>query len=505
MCGFTFRWLWRLLVLMFLLAWAGSGFWLSNRHLPPGLHVAGAWKSLRASQVRFLRDISAADATGAPLSERQIDPELHRMIANAREILVLDTGLFGDLPAAGPRAPRLRVAPTVAAAITDALLNAKQERPDLQVLLLVDPASVELSAVPGPIDRLRAAGIDVVPVTGTRLREANATFAAFWLLCCGWWSHGTGSGSWPNPVGVGPAGVAMGLWGRTPPYQRSHRQLMIADDGDGNLNGIIFSRPVNAEAALHSAVALRISGGALEAPLESEFAVAQFSGWSGGAMQERAQRLMERQRPSLVNTPATDPARMRVDSESYIDDTLISLIGATGRRDSIDIAALYLSERDLVRALLDAARRGASVRILLDPNKDGYGYEHTGLPNRVVASELVAGSDGAVRVRWYRTHGEQFSPGFVMIRGASHTWLGVGTSQLSRCDLEDFNLAADFIVELPPTATAGVDAMTWFDTLWFNRAAGGVEYTSDADAYADASQLRYWQYRVMESAGAAFD
>jgi len=47
--------------------------------------------------------------------------------------------------------------------------------------------------------------------------------------------------------------------------------------------------------------------------------------------------------------------------------------------------------------------------------------------------------------------------------------------------------------------------MTWFDTLWFNRAAGGVEYTSDADAYADASQLRYWQYRVMESSGAAFD
>jgi hypothetical protein len=505
MCGFTFRWLWRLFVLVFLLAWAGSGFWLSNKHLPPGLHIAGSWESLPASEVRFLRDISAADATGAPLSERQIDAALLRMISGAREILLLDTGLFGDLPAAGPRAPRLRVAPSIAAALTDALLKAKQERPDLQMLLLVDPASVEMAVAPGPIDRLRAAGIDVVPVAGARLREANATFAAFWRLCCGWWSHGTGPGSWPNPLGVGPASVAMGLWGRTSPYQRSHRQLMIADDGAGNLNGIIFSRPVNAEAALHSAVALHISGTALEAPLESEFAVAQFSGWSGGAMQERAQRLMERQRQNLVNTPATDPARARADSESFIDETLISLIGAAGRHDSIDIAALYLSERDLVRALLDAARRGAAIRILLDPNKDGYGYEHMGLPNRVVASELVAGSDGAVRVRWYRTHGEQFSAGFVLIRGAAHTWLAVGTSQLSRCDLEDFNLAADFIVELPRTAIAGVDAMTWFDTLWFNRAAGGVEYTSDADVYADASQLRYWQYRLTESGGAAFD
>jgi PLD-like domain len=373
------------------------------------------------------------------------------------------------------------------------------------MLLLVDPASVELAVAPGWMDRLHAAGIDVVPVAGARLREANATFAAFWRLCCGWWSRGTGSGAWPNPIGIGPAGVSMGLWGHTSPYQRSHRQLMIADDGAGNLNGIIFSRPVNAEAALHSAVALRVSGAALEAPLESEFAVAQFSGWSGGAMQARAQRLTERQRQNLVHTPSTDAARARVDSESFIDETLISLIGAAGRHDSIDIAALYLSERDLVRVLLDAARRGVAIRILLDPNKDGYGYEHTGLPNRVVASELVAGSDGAVRVRWYRTHGEQFSAGFVLIRGASHTWLAVGTSQFSRCDLEDFNLAADFIVELPPTATAGVEAMTWFDTLWFNRAARGVEYTSDADVYADASQLRYWQYRLMESSGAAFD
>jgi hypothetical protein len=188
-----------------------------------------------------------------------------------------------------------------------------------------------------------------------------------------------------------------------------------------------------------------------------------------------------------------------------IAETLESLIGAAGNHDSIDIAALYLSERDIVRALLDAARHGVAVRILLDPNKDGYGFERTGLPNRVVASELVAGSDGAVRVRWYRTHGEQFSAGFVMIRGASHTWIAVGTSELSRRDLEDFDLAANFMVELPVTATASVDALTWFDTLWFNRASGGVEYTTDADVYADASELRYWQYRLMEMSGAAFD
>ncbi len=48
------------------------------------------------------------------------------------------------------------------------------------------------------------------------------------------------------------------------------------------------------------------------------------------------------------------------------------------------------------------------MRVLLDPNKDAFGFEKSGLPNRQVASELIAASDGAIKLRWYRTHGEQF-------------------------------------------------------------------------------------------------
>jgi hypothetical protein len=507
MRAFSFRWIWRLLAVALLLAWIGSAFWHSDRRLPPGLHIAGSWESTPVTEVKFLRDLSAADATGAPLGERQIDAEVLSMVAQAREIVVLDTGLFGDLPAAGPGAPRLRAAPGIATTLTEALLRARHDQPDLQILLLVDPASIDMMVGPNLIDRLREAGVDVVAVDASRLRAADSAFLALWQLCCGWWSHGKGSGSWPNPIGVGPAGVTMGLWGRTPAYQRSHRQLIIADDGGGHLEGFIFSRPLNAEAALHSATALRVSGPALESSLESEFAVAQFSGWTGGgSMQARSQRLAEHLRQSRAVAQMTpDAARARVVSESLMGEALVALIDATGQHDSIDIAALYLSQRELVRALLDAAHRGVSIRILLDPGKDGYGYARSGLPNRVVASELVSESDGAVRVRWYRTHGEQFSAGLVLIRGGERAWLMVGTAELCRRDLDDFDLAAAVIAELPLAASAGVDALTWFDALWFNRAGGGIEYSSDADVYADASQLRYWQYRLLEASGAAFD
>ena len=501
MRAFPYRWPLRLLIAALLLAWAAIALWQSYKRLPPGVHIAGSWHNAAASDVRFLSDLTAADATGAPLHERQINAELLRMIAQARDFLVLDGGLFGDLPAAGP----------VAAALTDALLQARQLRPGLLVLLLIDPASTQLNVGTAALQRLRAAGVAVVPVDVSRLRAPNAAFAGLWQLCCSWWTANAATGDWPNPLGIGSAGVSFGVWGGTPGYQRAHRQLLIGDNGAGRLTGMIFSRPLNAEASLHTAVALQLTGSSLEPLLESEFVVAQFSGWSGGGgMQEHAQRLFEQRQPGAASaitttTGSADSARVRVLSEGSIADALLQRINAAGSHDSIEIAALYLSQRDLVRALIDAAWRGAVVRVLLDPGKDGYGFERSGLPNRQVASELLSASDGAVRVRWYRTHGEQFSPGFALIRSAGRAWLMAGSAELSRRDLDDFNLAAAFIAELPGTAAASIDALSWFDTLWYNRAAGGTEYSSDADVYTDASQLDYWQYRLLEASGASFD
>jgi hypothetical protein len=81
----------------------------------------------------------------------------------------------------------------------------------------------------------------------------------------------------------------------------------------------------------------------------------------------------------------------------------------------------------------------------------------------------------------------------------------VGTATLSRLDLGDFNLAAAAVIDVPPNAPAAADALGWFDALWYNRASTGTEYTTDADVYTDASQLRYWQYRLFEAMGTSFD
>jgi hypothetical protein len=477
--------------------------------------INGAWGPVAADSVLFLRDQTAADARGQPLVQQQIEPALVQLIGRARAFIVLDAGLFGDLPAAGPAAAQLRKAPPLASQLTDALVRRKREQPELRVLLLVDPSSLLLAApdtgdAEAPLPALRRAGIDVVAVATDRLRDPDSIVGALLTACCDWWSRpGSDRGSWPNPAGVGPLSLGFGTWSRLRPYPRSHRQLLLADDGAGGLSGMVFSHSLNAEAAIHSATALELAGPVLEPLLEAEFVVAQFSGWTDpGAMQAQARRAVARPpigpRPPDSAQPA-DSARARVVSEAAIGTALTARIDAAPAGAAVDVAALYLAQRPVVRALIDAARRGVAVRVLLDPGRDGYGYARSGMPNRQVATELLAASDGAVRVRWYRTHGEQFSPGFALVRDGGRSWLMISTAELSRRDLSNFNLAAGFIADLDAASTPAGEALDWFESLWFNRAPGGTEFSTDADVYADASPLDYWYARLLEASGGDFD
>jgi phosphatidylserine/phosphatidylglycerophosphate/cardiolipin synthase-like enzyme len=161
----------------------------------------------------------------------------------------------------------------------------------------------------------------------------------------------------------------------------------------------------------------------------------------------------------------------------------------------------YISDRKVIDALIDAAGRGVRVRLILDPNKDAFGHEKNGIPNRPVASELVAASGGAIHVRWYRTHGEQFHTKLVMVYGLERLWMSVGSANLTRRNIGDYNLEADVVVETARASPLGAQVLEYFETLWANRAGIGIEYTADFGAYADPTQANYWLYRLMESTG----
>jgi hypothetical protein len=104
-------------------------------------------------------------------------------------------------------------------------------------------------------------------------------------------------------------------------------------------------------------------------------------------------------------------------------------------------------------------------------------------------------------VRWYRTHGEQFHAKLVALRTANEFWFTLGSANLTRRNLADYNLEANVAVSVAPGAPLASEVGGWFESLWSNSGPPALEYTAEFGAYADAAQGTYWLYRLMESTG----
>ena len=489
------RWAWRAAALALLVAYLATAFWHSTKPLPEGLRVTSAPVDVDAQSLRFLADVTGADAFSQPVLSSQVFDATLALVADARDLLVLDYFLFNAQRGGGADVSPDRRLRGVSGELSRALLARHAADPRLPILVLVDPINSGYGPqLPPELAALRAAGIDVVTVDLDPLRDSNALYSAAWRLLLRWWLKPAQEGSLPNLLDGAGAPVSAGAIARLLNFKADHRKLVITGDGHGSLRGIVSSANPHDASSAHSNVGLQLSGPALLPLLHSELAIARLSGWRGS--------LPEPARGALAEAATTRAgARVRVVTEGAIADALLARIEASATGDGIDVALFYLSDRLVVRALLAAARRGAAVRVLLDPNKDAFGHEKSGLPNRQVAAELVSASDGAIRVRWYRTHGEQFHTKLVAISHGDELWFMLGSANLTRRNLEDFNLEADVIVEVPRATPLAGSVGRWYEMLWGNRAAGGIEYTADVDVYADPSQGRYWLYRFMEATG----
>jgi hypothetical protein len=489
--------------------WLGTACWQTNKPLPPGVHVDSPWYPISASDVTFIADVTSADAYGRPNQSQAIFDQVLSVVRSARKFLVLDYHLFNaQLGATGGSGAAVR---RISGELRDALIARRREDPGLQVVLITDPVNEVYGGVTSrDLGLLRAAGVGIAVTDLDRLRDSNYLYSSLWRLGIKWWAgsgrrdggYGTADhipasepGWFPNPLAESDPPVSFGAWARLLNFKANQRKLVIADDGHDGLVAIVGSANPHDASSAHSNTALKITGPALWPLLQSELDIARFSGWDG-----------QLEAPAGTADPpaaasGSSAGRAKVLTEGAVRAELLARLDGAVRGDSIDIAMFQASDRGVIEALLAASRRGVSVRLILDPNKDAFGHTKSGIPNQPVASELVAASDGAIHVRWYRTHGEQFHTNLAMVYGPERLWLTVGSANLTRRNLADYNLEADIAVEVPRDSPLAVQTVEYFETLWNNRASLGIEYTADFGYYADPSQLHYWLYRLMEGTG----
>jgi HKD family nuclease len=237
----------------------------------------------------------------------------------------------------------------------------------------------------------------------------------------------------------------------------------------------------------HSNIAFHFRGEAVRYLLESEQAVAAFSGTEITGVEYQYD-------PTLVRLNT----QVRILTEDKIKEQLLEKIRETGQGDEIDLAMFYLSHQEVIKELILASGRGVQVRVVLDPSKDAFGYEKSGIPNRQAAATLIKKSDGKIQLRWYMTNGEQFHSKLIGIYHEDQLTLIGGSANYTRRNLDNYNLESDVMVTVSENDPLAQAFKSFYNRIWENQ--NGI-YTGDYSEYQDDSRWKALLYKFQEKTG----
>lgn len=474
--------------------WAGVAGWNVIKPMPPGTNVSTALVGAQAEDVQFLYDLTTTTPDGAPTHEQRIFDEVFGIVEEAESFLVADFFLFNSMMGAAEGVHR-----QLSREFADRLIARKQARPELSILLITDPINDIYGGLPSPLlNALRAAGIDVVNTDLDELRDSNPVYSSLWRMFIQWWGNAPDGGSMMNPFVNDEAGpsapITLRSWLALMNFKANHRKVIVADRSDGTLTALVTSANPHDGSSAHSNVAVRFNGPLAQHILDSEMAVARFSGWKGHVYASTSTQPP----PQQVLDP---PVQLAFLTEEAIRTHLLDAIDTTRNGDAVSIATFYISDREVIDSLLRAASRGVTVRLILDPNRDAFGRQKDGVPNRPVAAELVKDSKEKIQVRWYRTHGEQFHTKLALIEHGDRLIASLGSANLTRRNIGNYNLEANVALEMRADSTLALEMSSYFDRLWNNDGPPGTSFTAGYGAWRDDDTGRYWRYRLMEATG----
>ncbi len=479
--------------------------------MPDGTNQASPAYAFTQATLLIDRTVRDAGAESTVLRHRIFDTMLAE-IRSAETFLIADFFLWNPWKGALEGSGSLR---PLANELARALIAKRIENPDMPLLVITDPINrIYGDMAPEFYDALAEAGIPVVFTALGQLPESNRLYAPqawFW----GQFVSSDASGGprlMPNPFDPEGDKLTLAQVGRLLHFKANHRKVLITGRKNGPARLLMASLNPADGSANHSNLGLLVDGPVARFAAQSELAVARWSagdpGQVHGGLQEQAieaNRAIEQLLVSLPDGALAAPGSPSVAyrSEQAIRDELLLQLQQAVSGTRLDIGVFYFSDRKVVEALTAAIRRGASARILLDANRDAFGREKNGIPNRMVAAELVALADNfAVEVRWAATHGEQFHGKFLRVEGPQQNCLILGSANWTRRNLANLNLEANLILKDSPAVFESFDA--YFNTTWGNTA--GYEESLPYAAWAESGwSLRWktWLYRFQEWSGAS--
>ncbi len=483
-----------------------------QQYLPEGTSLRSP--NFEFSHAQLLVDRTAWDAErNAYVQSHEIFDTILKEVESADAFLIVDFFLWNPWGGSVETSGELR---PIAKELADALIRKRIQNPDMPILIITDPINrLYGNQEPEFFSRLAKAEIPVVYTDVSKLPDSNKIYAPQAWFWSKFLAHGdihNDARFVPNLFDSEGEKMTFAQLGRLLYFKANHRKVLIAGYRQIAPRLIVGSFNPADGSANHSNLGVLVEGPVAIYSAHSELHVAKWSSEDPAQLQSglrfETADAISRIRSMLPAASVLPGARANAPtvawrSEGAIHDELVLQLNRAGRGDRIDAAIFYFSDREVVEAFKGAIGRGAEVRILMDANRDAFGREKNGIPNRVVASELMElAASCLVEVRWAATHGEQYHAKVLRIRGDTQDLLFLGSANWTRRNLADLNLEANLIFQRSESLGEAFDA--YFDTLWKNGDA-----LLESLPYEDLAEIGWslkwksWVYRFQEWSGAS--
>lgn len=463
------------------------GIYQDNKPLPEGLNYRSNPYSIAEGDIEFLYDLTYEDSLGNIIYEQEIFDTIDSLVSEAQKYILMDMFLFNSFKGPGKYAYR-----ELTPLLTDRLIKQKNNTTELRIDFITDPLNTIYGGYKAPeLQLLRDNNVNVIITDMRKSRDNVYVYSPVWRTFIQWFGNNDEKGWLRNPLLLGGEKVTLRSYLAFANFKANHRKVFVVDSGN-RMVSLITSHNTHSASSDFSNVGLLVKGDIYKDILFSEKSIAEFSNGHLELSSEAAESLKDDNLPYKVTFL----------TEMQIYKELVNSFSNLGSGDSLKIAAFYLSKRDIIRSILRASRNGADIKIILDPNRHGFGYEKYGTPNQPVAHELLKKSKNNIQLRWYHTHGEQFHTKFNYIKyidGSSKVILG--NSNLTKKNLGGYNLEAEFVVEGTSSAPLMNEINDYFERMWNN--LDGNVYTVDYNVLKDESIIKRFRYRIGEAIGTA--
>ena len=419
---------------------------------PEGTNVAGEFAPAEAE---FIYDLSYVK-DGEKIHEQKIFHREMDIIRDAKEFLMVDFFLFNATYDKDVDCPKQ------VAAMTDLLIEKKRENPAMPILFVTDPINNFYGAYEeANIKRLKDAGIEVVVTDLNRMRDSNPIFSGIYRAYIQWFGT-SGNGRVRNFFAKEGEKVTVRSVLKLLNFKGNHRKVVVSEN-----EAMVASANPHDPSAYHSNVAAVFRGKAMEDLIRSESIF----------FKELPPAIKAFKSPDVNSTD-----RLKLITEGKIYDAISENINKSEKGDKIHIGIFYLSEFRILKDLEAAANRGVDIKIVADLNKDAFGLEKNGAPNRPALSELKEKAP-SIQIRWYNTQGEQFHTKMAYFDFKDRKPLAIlGSGNFTRRNLDNYNLETDVALEMERNSPTHVAVENYFRRIWANE---GGEYTLPFEAYKD--------------------